>query len=341
MSVYVQYSAIGLVFCLETLYLIRRRNYLASQSNAQTRVRWNALFTVLLLVGLKWVALQLLFLLAWGRVQHLTFEPNKRQVAWFTGFAITTTALALTLAFEESIFAWFFLWLALLAQSFVALCSRDRGTTEYDHLVWAHIFYLLAVIPPQFASCLWPSPHFDTANWAILTLLYIRMRAPLVFKSFFFDSEVPNDLDLKSVYEAVEHPRELQAYLLKVDPTIRRLFLLTDSAFDAYVRGDNIVAERIGPIAEDLQSIGIEHPFDILQTRKYLLDYMHYHYDWKILGPFARFRDFFCPCVSAAPPTPLELMIEDLGHELDSVEAINESEDEPVVYVNFDSLVDQ
>lgn len=362
MNPYFRLSALGALFVTEVAFATRRAHFAPARCRAQSRCGWQALFTFALVAAddCLWagvVAAGLLFLLAWGRVQHQALSGWKRQAAWAAGAA--ACGAGGFLAGGDLFIFWLAAWALLLVQSLVALCYRqDHRSMEYEHLVWAHLLYLGGVLPLFAAEALgleWT--YFGLTRAAIFVVLHLRMRLPLVVRSLVFpqsyleqfDKE-DNPADVRSVYEALEDPRALAHYLAKVGAAERRCVVVVEEAYDAYVRGLDVTAERLALVELDLKSMGIDHTAHLVLLRETLLAHMHRTYGWKIFGPLARLNSFLCPCAPLAqlapPPAPAALTLEDdvssergsePGSELDSDVTLgsDERDDSNIVYVEF------
>ena len=369
MDSYIRFPYLGTVFVLEVLYAVRRAHFLPARCHAQTRCSWQALFTFAFVVAaadgrwpeLQLVAVQLLFLLAWGRVQHLTLAHHARgwrQAAWAAGLAATAAPLAVALLLPSeprALLVWVGVWAFLLMTALVTLCHRENHhSMEYEHLVWALLLYLGASLPLAAVALLaWPEwPHYALAHAAVFGVLYLRMRLPVLVRSFVYRQSYLEQfltetdalhIDVKTVYEAVECQRAMAKYLLRVDEDTRECFLAVEDAYDSYVRGSGVASERLAPVLPFLRSMGITHTTDLVLTRKKLLDHMHSSYDWKILGPLARLNSFFCPCLPSprkAPSLPSPLVEVSSDNELDYsgsdvTMGSSDRDEKNVVYVEF------
>jgi len=346
MNPYFRLPALGLVFVVEVAFAARRPHFAPARCRAQSRCSWQALFTFALVAAddCRWavvVATGLLFLLAWGRVQHLALGGWKRQAAWAAGAAASAGAAAFPLI-------WVGVWALLLVQSLVSLCyGQDYRSMEYEHLVWAHLLYLGAVLPLFAAEALaaWAASDLALARAAVLVLLYLRLRLPVVVRSVVFPQSYlkqfgkeDNPPDARSVYEALEEPRALARYLSKVGAAERRCLVVVEEAHDAYVRGLDVTAERLALVEADLKLMGIDHTAHVVLLRQTLLAHMHRAYGWKIFGPLARLNSLLCPCAPMWAQAPALEDGSDPGSELDSDVTLGSDErddDDSVVYVEF------
>jgi hypothetical protein len=332
----VSYVTLGLIFTIELLYVIKRADFLPLRSNAQSFLRWYALCLFLLGCLWKWIpffVLQMIFTLFLARGLKKGFVPPIGYFSiGFTVFLVGTATLICSHFVDDVIFVllWGILWECFLWTNLLFWCKRgNRKNMDYSHILGTHMISIL-VIPCCVAIAVVPNIAEVLTAVIIIVLMchYAWMRLSVLSKAFWHTSssievfergDDAYDLDVMTIFEASYCPREMQLYLLEVDPRVRDLYGHVEHLFTLYLKGHNNFEEKLLQLKDEFEFFHIPFSTDIVQLKTNLLCYMGMRYDRKILGLWPRIRKFFQICGKKQPLLSLQEIGDSFSNSSDEV----------------------